>query len=93
VAAKIDYNIYDRYVGQYKLGRNQAAVFTITREGDHLFVRLTGQEAIEIFPESKTEFFCTVVDAQITLETNETGAAVALILHQNGLDQKARKFK
>jgi CubicO group peptidase (beta-lactamase class C family) len=87
--AKIDYGIYDSYVGQYKLGPD--AVFTITRKGNRLFVQLTGQGAIEIFPESKTDFFCTVVNAQITFGTNATGAVTDLTLHQDGISQKAAK--
>ncbi len=90
--AKIDYSIYDRYVGQYKFPGDQAA-FTITRKGNQLFAQLTGQSTFEVFPESKTDFFYTVVDAQLTFVTNETGTATHLILHQNGIDQKTKKVK
>ena len=37
--------------------------FTITREGDHFFSQLPGQQKFEIYPESPTTFFYTVVVA------------------------------
>jgi hypothetical protein len=33
------------------------------------------------------------LDAQITFERDTTGAATALVLHQGGQDQRARKTK
>jgi D-alanyl-D-alanine-carboxypeptidase/D-alanyl-D-alanine-endopeptidase len=90
---KIDYAIYDQYVGQYKLGWTGNAIFTITRQDNHLFVQLTGQSPLEIYPESKTDFFCKLVDAQITFGTDGTGAGSYLILHQNGIDQTAKRMK
>jgi len=55
VETKIDYSLYGHYVGQYKLGWD--AVFTVTRKDHQLFAQLTGQDAFEIFPESKADFF------------------------------------
>lgn len=51
------------YVGVYEIqpGFN----LTITLESGHLMSQATGQQKIEIFPESKTKFFLKVVDAQI----------------------------
>ena len=56
--------ILDDYVGFYQF--NDSAVFTVTREADHLLTRLTGQRDTPIYPQSPTEFFSDVVDAQIT---------------------------
>ncbi|MGB7022575.1 MAG: hypothetical protein WBD73_02150, partial [Candidatus Acidiferrales bacterium] len=55
-----------------------------TEVRDHLFEQGTGQPKFEIFPESQTEFFLKVVDAQITFVTKGPSRATALILHQNG---------
>jgi len=33
------------------------------------------------------------VDAQITFPKNEAGAVTELILHQNGMNQKAKKIQ
>ena len=80
-AIHVDPNVLARYVGTY-----QAPEFTmtITQQGDHLFEQVSGQAKFEIFPESQTEFFLKVVDAQITFVTSGAGRASALILHQAG---------
>ena len=53
--------------------------------------QLTGQSFFEIFPESDTEFFYKVVNAQLSFETNADGRVTTLILHQNGIDQRATR--
>ena len=55
----------------------------VTREGDHLFAQATGQERLELFPESPVRFFFKLVDAQIDFVL-ESGRAVSLVLHQGG---------
>lgn len=65
--------------------------FIIIREGSHVYAQITGQEKAEIFPESETEFFYRIADAQITFIKNENGKTLGLILHQSGMDIPARK--
>jgi serine-type D-Ala-D-Ala carboxypeptidase/endopeptidase len=89
--AKVDPRLYDKYVGQYKFQTVDATI-TVTREDDHLFARLTGQQKFEVFPESETDFFYKVVDAQLTFVKDSTGAVTHVILHQNGRDQKVTKM-
>ena len=86
----MDPAIYDAYVGRYQLVEN--LVFTVTRQGDRLFVQLTGQPRFEVFPESETQFFLRVVDAQITFGRAEDGSVDHLVLHQNGVDQPAGRM-
>jgi CubicO group peptidase (beta-lactamase class C family) len=88
--AKVDSKIYDAYVGQYRI--TPLFVMAVTRDGDRLMVQATGQPKLEVFPESETKFFLTVVDAQITFERNPAGEVTHLILHQNGVDQKATRM-
>jgi serine-type D-Ala-D-Ala carboxypeptidase/endopeptidase len=66
---------------------------TVTREGNRLMAQLMGQQKFEVFPESDTTFFLRDVDAQITFVKDATGKVVALILHQNGRDQRAQKIE
>ena len=87
----LDPTILDRYVGRYML--IPTFILTVTREENHLYAQATGQEKFEIFAKSEREFFYTVVDAQITFETDATGRATKLILHQNGIDQPAALMK
>ena len=68
-------------------------MLTITRTDAHLFAQLTGQPAFEIFPESETRFFLKVVDAQLTFEADAAGKTAAVVLHQNGRDQRATRIE
>ena len=85
----VDPKIFDGYVGTYQLAPN--FIFTVTRDGSHLFAQLDGQPTFEIFPEGERDYFYKVVDAQITFVTDSSGKATELILHQNGLDQHAKR--
>jgi len=87
----IDPKLYDAYAGRYQFA--PAVLLTISRTDTHLFAQLTGQPAFEIFPESDSRFFLKVVDAQLTFETNAEGKATAVVLHQNGRDQRATKIE
>jgi CubicO group peptidase (beta-lactamase class C family) len=88
--ASIDYEVYNSYLGKYKLA--PGVMITITRQGNQLFAQLTGQDKIEFFPQSETSFFCKVVEAELRFVSNG-GTVEAVILHQNGLDQRAPKQK
>lgn len=88
---KLDPALYDSYVGQYELSKN--FTITIIKDGEHLFIQLTGQQAFELFAESETEFFLKIVDAQVTFVKDAHGVITQLILHQNGKDMPAKKIK
>jgi len=78
----VDAATLDGYVGFYR--PDHEAVFTVTREGNRLISRLTGQRSLPIFAESDTEFFARAVDAQISFVRDAKGYATSLVLHQNG---------
>jgi D-alanyl-D-alanine-carboxypeptidase/D-alanyl-D-alanine-endopeptidase len=86
----IDPKLLDGYVGDYELAPN--FVLSITKEGNQLFGQATGQPKVELFASGEKEFFLKVVDAQITFETDSSGRATALVLHQNG-DHEAKRTK
>jgi hypothetical protein len=81
----------ERFTGFYKL--SDTAVMTISRVGDQLLSQLTGQQAIEIYPESATKFFVKVVDAQLSFVVNEQGLVTALVLHQHGANMNAPRIE
>jgi len=89
VAVKVSPKIYDAYVGQYEL--EPGSVITVRRDGDKLRAQLTGQPAFQVFPESETDFFYKVVDAQLTFVKDAKGKVTSLVLHQNG-DKTAKKI-
>lgn len=89
VVLQLKPEILDRYVGRYELA--PGAFFNLRRDGNRLLAQLTGQPYAEIFPESETNFFYKIVDAQITFHV-AGGRTTELVLHQNGIDQTARKI-
>jgi serine-type D-Ala-D-Ala carboxypeptidase/endopeptidase len=90
-AVKVDPKILETYVGQYEL--TPTILITVTREGDKLYAQAGEQPKIELYAETETKFFITVVDAQMTFVRDEKGQVTQLILHQNGRDIPAKKIK
>ena len=83
--------IYEGYVGRYQLAPK--FILTVTAADGQLFTQATNQPKFEVFPESKTEFFLKVVDAQITFHTDAEGRATSLTLHQNGQHMPAKRME
>lgn len=70
------------YEGDFELFRG--FVMTVYAEGDQIFARATGQQAIEIFPEAADKFFAKAVDGTIEFTRNDNGEVATLILNQGG---------
>ena len=81
---------FDRYVGRYQLAPSM--VLTVSRNEERFFVEVTGQPPTQIYAESDRSFFVKIVDAQLTFETDAGGTAVAVVLHQNGMNQRAPRI-
>jgi serine-type D-Ala-D-Ala carboxypeptidase/endopeptidase len=81
--------VYETYTGEYEVVPQ--FVVTISSEDGKLFAQATGQPRFQVFPESETEFFYKVVDAQITFAKDESGQVTHLVLHQNGQDIPATR--
>lgn len=75
------------YAGQFAL--NATTAFTMTEANGGLFAQLTGQPKAAVFATAKDEFFYKVVDAQLSFERDAAGKVIAVVLHQNGRDQRA----
>jgi hypothetical protein len=88
---RVDPQTFDNYVGYYRLEAYR--VFKVTRQDDHLFIQLTGEEMVQLFPESPTKFFYKTVPAQISFDTDVQGRATGLVLHQNGFDSPAPRIE
>ncbi len=87
---ELDTTILKTYVGKYELA--PGVIFDIALQKEQLTVQLTGQQRLPIYAESQTKFFYKAVDAQITFVKDKHGKVTALVLHQSGLDQTARKL-
>jgi D-alanyl-D-alanine-carboxypeptidase/D-alanyl-D-alanine-endopeptidase len=79
------------YVGEYQLA--PAFIMTVTCEGDQLFIQATGQSKLPVFPESETDFFYKIVEAQVTFVKDAGGIVTGLVLHQGGRDTPGKKMK
>lgn len=84
--ASVDPAVFTRLIGRYRI--NPFRMLDVTRSGDRLFVRYTG-EPTRLFPASEWQYFYKAVNAQITFEPGDDGQAARLILHENGSDQIA----
>jgi hypothetical protein len=78
-----------KYVGKYDF--TPAISIQITREGTRLLGQVTGQPRFELYAEQESKFFAKVVDAQFTFVMDDSGLVTALVLHQNGASQTARR--
>ncbi len=87
---KLETKILEDLVGQYEL--NPDFIITISLDKDQLYLQATGQQKVEIFPESNTEFFLKVVDAQIIFQ-KKNGVVTGLTLYQANQEMPAKKIK
>jgi hypothetical protein len=80
----------DRYVGQFQI--NVTSVLTITRDGERLFARSTGQPKLRLLAVGDQEFVDELGDAHFTFVTDgeRPAAAVMLSASRSGSRQGAR---
>lgn len=81
--------ILDTYAGAYAF--TPAISIEITRENTQLIGQVTGQPKFKLYAEQEAKFFIKEVEAQITFVKDDAGAVTGLILHQNGVDQRAAR--
>ncbi len=77
----------EEYVGRYPLA--PTFVMSVTTDGGKLFVQATGQPQFLLLPAAADRFRVKDVDAEISFERDAAGKVAALVLHQNGVDQRA----
>lgn len=68
---KIDEASFDRFAGQYVAEDDPDSVFSVWREEARFFVQRTEGSRIEIFPASETNFFTTIIDAELFFEPGQ----------------------
>jgi len=79
-------NLQD-YVGNFPLA--PAFVMSVTTDQGNLFFQATGQSRLSLVPISADRFKVKDVDAEVSFERDAAGKVVALVLRQNGMDQRA----
>ncbi len=96
VVATVDRKVYDDYVGQYQLEISPDYAVAISVEASKLMMEIkqpVGRIKAELLPESKTRFFRTDVDVQVTFVKDERGKVTELIVHQQGAEYRAKRIE
>lgn len=86
----VDATLLQRYAGRY--GDRPDEILTIQREGDHLSVQKNDEQKLDLFPESKTDFFSKIADYVFTFEVNSKGRATKVTVHTHGLDFPVKRI-
>jgi CubicO group peptidase (beta-lactamase class C family) len=81
-AVDVNKEILKRYTGRYLL--QSGLSITVTLDDGRLWAKADGQQQLPIFPESKTQFFYEIVDAQIEFIPNKDGDFNNIKLYQAG---------
>jgi len=76
---------FDKFVGAYQFFPD--SVMWIKRDGYHFLSRVTGQAAVEEFPESPTKFFSNDARHQLSFDSDASGKVTGLVLHQAGMER------
>jgi hypothetical protein len=83
--------VFDAYVGEYEIAPQ--FMIRVFREGDKFMTQATGQEVIEIFPESETTFAPRAINAKLTFVKDAAGKVTGLKFSQNGREIPGKKIK
>jgi len=90
----IDAKLRRRLVGRYQLRPD--FIFTVRDRDGRLMVSITNQPTLEVYPDSPTRWSYRWsyrgVDATLEFKLTKTGRARSLVLHQNGVEQTARRI-
>jgi len=81
----------NEYVGKYELAPN--FILTVRHEAGQLYVQATGQPEFPVYPSDESNFYYTVVDAQIKFDRNEAGEFSNLTLYQGGREIPGKKIE
>ncbi len=90
-AVTVDAKVFDTYVGEYELA--PGFVLRVFREGEKFLSQATGQQVIEIFPESETTFAPRVINAKLTFLKDASGTVTGVRLDQGGREINGKKIK
>jgi serine-type D-Ala-D-Ala carboxypeptidase/endopeptidase len=69
---------YERFIGVYKMKAASFDEVVITQENGKLYAQASGEQHVEIYPESDNTFLAPTFNAKITFK-NQSGTIVARI--------------
>jgi hypothetical protein len=88
---KVDPVLYEQYIGTYiiKSDRESDIAALISVKADRLYLQVTGNACVGLFPSSETRFFVRSIPVEVEFVTDETGRANRLIIIQDGVEEYA----
>jgi CubicO group peptidase (beta-lactamase class C family) len=89
-AVDVPESTLEDYVGVYALAPEFS--ITITREGKQMYLQASQQPRLELYPESDSLFYLTVVEAKVSFQKKE-GKVVGLVLYQGGRELPGEKVE
>jgi hypothetical protein len=76
---------FDKFVGYYFLAGTYTVIH-ISRQDDHFLLQPNlAPAAVDIYPDSPTEFFLKVAPAQVSFNLAQGGQVTGLVMHEGGL--------
>src|SRR6267154_3995396 len=90
VAIELPASALSPYIGVYELAAGLNLDVTLQNGALHIRSSI-GNAAVQLWPESNSDFFAKGVDAQVTFVRDGSGAVSGLVLHQYGRDRPAKK--
>ena len=78
---------FDKFVGYYLLSGTYTVIH-ISRQDDHYLLQPNlAPAAVDIYPDSPTEFFLKLAPAQVSFNLAQGGQVTGLVMHEGGLLQ------
>ena len=77
------------YAGRYRLGPQM--IIEVDHRDTGLWVQLTGQPALPVYPFETDGFFYRAVDARLHFARGADGEVTAVVLHQGGRQMRAER--
>ena len=92
IAIQIDAKLLDQYAGDYSVAPSVA--FVVSREDDHLTIKIPGLPLLQLRPESERAFFVPEnTRVTVTFEVDLQGAVTRLMLRSPDGDTPATRVK
>jgi CubicO group peptidase (beta-lactamase class C family) len=88
-AIDLPVEVLKQYTGVYEL--SPQLIITISVEDGKLIGKPEGQEARQLHPEKKDQFFLKEIDAQVNFTRNEKSEITSMSLLQNGRETSGKK--
>ena len=86
---EIDAEARAAYAGEYAFAPGVA--LTVRDGKQTLEAQLSGQPFFPVYPRGDDRFFYKVVDAELQFERDAKGKVKAVLLHQAGIEQRAKR--